>query len=58
MHDLEKLTIPASVTKIGEDITWTGYFWKGDYSHVTAGTIYAPYNSYAIQYAKKNAAEL
>lgn len=53
--DLEKLTIPASVTKIGEDITWTGYFWIGNYSHVMAGTIYAPYNSYAIQYAKKNA---
>ena len=53
--DLEKLTIPASVTKIGEDITWTGYFWVGNYSHVTAGTIYAPYDSYAIQYAKKNA---
>ena len=30
--DLEKLTIPASVTKIGEDITWTGYFWIGNYS--------------------------
>lgn len=53
--DLEKLTIPASVTKIGEDITWTGYFWIGNYSHVMAGTIYAPYNSYAVQYAKKNA---
>lgn len=53
--DLEKLTIPASVTKIGEDITWTGYFWVGNYSHVMAGTIYAPYNSYAVQYAKKNA---
>ena len=53
--DLEKLTIPASVTKIGEDITWTGYFWVGNYSHVMAGTIYAPYDSYAVQYAKKNA---
>ena len=53
-HYVGKVTIPASVTKIGDDITWTGYFWKGDYSHVTAGTIYAPYNSYAIQYAKKN----
>lgn len=54
-NNLEKLTIPASVTKIGEDITWTGYFWVGNYSHVMAGTIYAPYDSYAVQYAKKNA---
>ncbi len=53
-HYVGKVTIPASVTKIGDDITWTGYFWIGDNSHVTAGTIYAPYNSYAIQYAKKN----
>ena len=43
------------MTKIGEDITWTGYFWVGNYSHVMAGTIYAPYDSYAVQYAKKNA---
>ena len=51
---LKKVTIPASVTKIGDDIVWTGSYWIGDESHVTAGTIYAPYNSYAIQYAKKN----
>ena len=52
---LKKVTIPASVTKIGDDIVWTGSYWIGDESHVMAGTIYAPYDSYAIQYAKKNA---
>ena len=51
---LQKVTIPASVTKIGDDITWTGYYWAYDESHIPAGTIYAPYNSYAIRYAKKN----
>jgi hypothetical protein len=51
---LRKVTIPESVTSIGEDFVWTGYFWISDCSHVTYATIYAPYNSYAIKYAKKN----
>lgn len=54
-YSLQKLTIPFSVTKIGDDITWLEYYWDGsDGIHIMAGTIYAPYNSYAIRYAKKN----
>jgi hypothetical protein len=51
---LTKITIPASVKTIGEDILWTGYRWIGSNEHVTNATIYAPYGSYAIKYAKKN----
>lgn len=51
---LEKITIPASVTNIGEDIVWTGSYWTYNNAHVTYATIYAPHDSYAIQYAKKN----
>lgn len=51
---LSKITIPSSVTSIGKDFLWTGYYWISDKSHVVKATIYAPYNSYAIKYAKKN----
>ncbi|MCH5268655.1 MAG: leucine-rich repeat domain-containing protein [Lachnospiraceae bacterium] len=52
--NLSKITIPASVTKIGDDFLWTGYYSAFDESHVTRATIYAPKDSYAIEYAKKN----
>lgn len=51
---LEKVYLPSSVKKIGKDLTWTGYYWVGSGTHVTAGTIYAPSGSYALSYAKKN----
>lgn len=51
---LETISIPASVTEIDDDIVWTGSYWIGDYSHVNYAIIYAPYDSYAIEYAKKN----
>lgn len=50
---LDKITIPSSVKKIGEDFLWTGYMWMGG-GHVVDATIYAPYNSYAVTYAKTN----
>lgn len=50
---LNKITIPASVKSIGEDFLWTGYYWIGSYSHVVRASLIAPYNSYAIKYAKK-----
>lgn len=53
-NSIKKIYLPSSVNKIGADILWTGYYWTYDRSHVTSGTIYAPYNSYAIKYAKKN----
>ena len=51
---LRKITIPSSVTSIGDDILWTGYYWGNDLGHVVEATIYAPYGSKAIQYAKAN----
>ncbi len=51
---LRKITIPASVTQIGKDFLWTGYTWVGSSGHVVYAAIYAPKDSYAIQYAKKN----
>ena len=51
--NLEKVTLPASVTVIGDDIVWTGSYWYGG-SHVNYATIYAPYGSAAITYAQKN----
>ena len=51
---LRKITIPASVTSIGEDILWTGAYWVSDKSHVVRATIYSPYGSAAIKYAKAN----
>lgn len=51
---LDKITIPDTVTKIGDDVVWTGYSWIGSGGHVNYATIYAPYSSYAITYAKKN----
>lgn len=39
---LRKITIPASVTSIGDDILWTGAYWTYDESHVVYATIYAP----------------
>ncbi len=53
-ESVKKVAIPASVKKIGEDILWTGSFWIWDDAHVMCGCIYAPYGSYAIDYAKKN----
>lgn len=48
--NLRTVTLPASVISIGKDFVLTGsYWWGNDYA-----TIYAPYNSYAITYAKKN----
>lgn len=51
---LEKIVIPSSVKSLGEDFLWTGYFWTSDSSHVVRATIYAPYDSYAVKYAKAN----
>lgn len=51
---LSKITIPASVKTIEEDILWTGSYWIFDESHVVRATICAPYDAYAIKYAKKN----
>lgn len=51
--NLEQITIPASVTSIGEDFLWTGYYWMGG-DHLTEAVIYAPAGSYAVKYAKKN----
>ena len=50
---LDKITIPDTVTKIGDDFVWNGYIW-GSGEHVNYATIYAPYSSYAITYAKKH----
>ena len=47
--NLRTVTLPASVISIGKDFVLTGsYWWGNDYA-----TIHAPYNSYAITYAKK-----
>ncbi|MCC8044697.1 MAG: leucine-rich repeat domain-containing protein [Clostridiales bacterium] len=51
---LRKITIPSSVNTIGDDILWTGSSWLGSGKHVVYATIYAPYGSYAVKYAKKN----
>lgn len=51
---LSRIEIPASVKQMEDDIVWTGYYWIGDSSHVNYATIYAPYGSAAITYAKKN----
>ena len=51
--NLEKITIPDTVTNIENDIVWNGYYWY-DGEHVNYATIYAPYTSYAVTYAKKN----
>lgn len=51
---LAKITIPASVTSIGEDFLWTGSYWVHDESHVVKAAIYAPENSYAVKYAREN----
>lgn len=53
-NNLEKVTLPASISVIGEDIVWTGSYWTYDGSHVNYATIYAPYGSAAITYAQKN----
>ena len=50
---LKKVTIPSSVISIGEDIVWVGSYWYSG-GHVNYASIYAPYDSYAITYAKKN----
>lgn len=53
-ESLSKIIIPSTVTNIGQDFLWTGYYWTYDGSHVTQAAVYAPYDSYAINYAKKN----
>ncbi len=50
---LSKITIPASVTNIGEDIVWTGSYWVSDNSHVYRATIYTEKGSAAEAYAQK-----
>ena len=50
---LSKITIPASVTDIGEDIVWSGSYWVGDNSHVYWAVIYVEKGSAAEAYAKK-----
>ena len=50
---VEELTIPASVSKIGEDILWTGSLYA-DEQHVVYATIIGNCGSYAIEYAKSN----
>lgn len=52
--NLRTVTLPASVISIGDDFVWTGSYWWGDNEHVNYAAIHAPYNSYAITYAKKN----
>ncbi len=53
-ESLSKITIPASVTSIGEDFLWTGSYWIHDHSHVVHAAIYAPKDSYAMEYARAN----
>ncbi len=53
-NKLKWVAIPASVTSIGEDIVWTGYYWTSDYSHVYRATIYAPSGSVGETYASDN----
>ena len=53
-NSLSKIEIPASVKQIGDDVVWSGYYWMGSNAHVNYATIYAPYGSAAITYAKKN----
>lgn len=52
---LSKVTIPSSVTSMGKDCLWSGYyFWDGSGKKMVTATIYTPKNSYAMKYAKKN----
>lgn len=56
-NSLSRIDIPASVKKIEDDIVWSGSFWftnNGQDLKVNYATIYAPYGSTAIAYAKKN----
>ena len=53
-ENLRKITIPASVTEIGEECLATGYYWVGSEEPVVDAKIYAPKGSYAIKYAKQN----
>ncbi|MBQ3692357.1 MAG: dockerin type I repeat-containing protein, partial [Clostridia bacterium] len=50
---LSKVTIPASVESIGEDIVWSGYYLMFDDSHVYRAKIYGEKDSYAEEYAEK-----
>ena len=52
--NLEKITLPASVTNIGEECLESGWYWIGSDEPVINVKIYAPKDSYAIQYAKQN----
>lgn len=52
---LKKITIPSSVNSIGEGALWkNSYRLNGQVVHRTGATIYAPYGSYAVKYAKEN----
>lgn len=53
---LKKITIPSSVTSIGEGFLWSGYgVPSGDeFVNVVLASVYAPSDSYAIKYAKKH----
>ena len=53
-RSLEDIIIPDSVTEIGDDILWTGYYWTYDYSHVVNATIHGGCSSYAKEYAETN----
>lgn len=51
---LKKVIIPSTVKSIGQSAFDTGYFWVGTGNAVIDAVIYAPKDSYAISYAKKN----
>ncbi len=51
---LSKIVVPASVNQIGEEFLSTGFYWISSHKPVYYATIYAPFHSYAIDYAKKN----
>lgn len=51
---LSKITIPDTVTSIGEDFLWTGYYSIFDDSHIVRATIYGYKDSYAETYANEN----
>ena len=52
---LKNVSIPSTVTDIGDDIVWTGYYWQAEgHPHVNYAEIHSPCNAYAIKYADQN----
>nr|WP_295277770.1 leucine-rich repeat domain-containing protein [uncultured Blautia sp.] len=55
-ENLALVTLPSSVTCLGDGFAayYDYNYWTGEEEYLTYATIHAPYNSYAITYAKKN----